>query len=68
MAITLVRNPKESGERFIARFNKKVQQSRIVTSLKSRRYRSKDPSKRHMRQAALMRDHYRSTRERAKFH
>jgi ribosomal protein S21 len=67
MAITVVKNPKESPERLIGRFNKKVQQSRMIVALKAKRYRSKDLSERKERSAALMRTKYRKMREKSKF-
>jgi len=68
MAVTLWKNPKESVDRLISRFNKKVQASRIILMNKERRYRRKKPSKRHERTAAMMRTHYRTQRERQKFY
>lgn len=67
MAITVVKNPKESPERLIGRFNKRVQQSRVIVTLKAKRYRSKKPSERKQRSAALMRVKYRKMKEKAKF-
>lgn len=68
MAITVRRNPKESADRLISRFNKKIQASRILLLVKERRYHQKDPSKRHQRKAAIMRDHYRKQREKMKYY
>lgn len=68
MAITIVRNPKESPERLIGRFNKKVQQSRVIVTLKSKRYRTKDLSDRKEKSAALMRVKYRKAKEKSKFY
>jgi len=68
MAITLWKNPKESVDRLISRFNKKVQSSRIILMNKARRYRKKKPSTRHQRTAAMMRTHYRQQREKQKFY
>ncbi|MBP7898337.1 MAG: hypothetical protein WC101_02055 [Candidatus Gracilibacteria bacterium] len=68
MAITIFRNTKESPERLIGRFNKKVQQSRVIVTLKSKRYRSKELSERKQRSAALMRTKYRKMREKSKFY
>ncbi len=68
MAITVLKNSKESPERLIGRFNKKVQQSRVIVTLKSKRYRSKKPSAQKMRSAALMRDKYRKLKEKSKFY
>jgi ribosomal protein S21 len=68
MAIKVLRNPKESVDRLIARFNKKVQSSRILLTLKARRYFKRDPRKRETRAAAIMRDHYRSQRDKMKFY
>lgn len=68
MAITVLKNPKESPERLIGRFNKKVQQSRVIVTLKAKRYRTKKPSDSKMRSAALMRDKYRKMKEKSKFY
>ncbi len=68
MAITLWKNQKESVDRLISRFNKKVQSSRIILLSKERRYRKKKPSLRHQPTAALMRTHYRQQREKQKFY
>ncbi len=68
MAISVKRNPKESVERLIARFNKKVQSSRILPELKGRRYFQKPLKKRQIRAAAIMRSHYRTLREKMKFY
>ena len=68
MSITLYKNPKESVDRLISRFNKKVQASRILLMVKERRYRRKKPSKRHERTAAMMRTHYRQQKEKMKFY
>lgn len=65
--ITVVRNPKESPERLIGRFNKKVQQSRIVLAVRATRYHTKKPTGRLIRNAALMREQYRATRAKSKF-
>lgn len=68
MSIKVFKNPKESVDRLISRFNKKVQSSRIILKSKERRYLKKKPSARHMRTAAIMRNHYRAAREKQKFY
>ncbi len=68
MAIKVLRNPKESVDRLIARFNKKVQSSRILVQLKARRYFKRDPRKREVRASAIMRQHYRSQRDKMKYY
>lgn len=68
MAIKVVRNPKESVERLVARFNKKVQSSRTLVELKARRYFKKPLRKRQIRAAAMMRQHYRTQREKMKYY
>ncbi|MCC7432353.1 30S ribosomal protein S21 [Candidatus Peregrinibacteria bacterium] len=68
MAIKVVRNPKESVDRLIARFNKKVQSSRVIVKLKARRYFKRPLRKREVRAAAIMRQHYRSVRDKMKFY
>jgi len=68
MAIKVLRNPKESVDRLISRFNKKVQGSRILLQVRANRYFKKAPSKRHSRMAAVMRDFHRTQREKLKFY
>ncbi len=68
MAIRVLRNPKESVDRLISRFHKKVQSSRVILLLKERRYLKKKPSSRHARMAAIMRDHYRSQKQKQKYY
>lgn len=52
----------------IGRFNKKVQQSRVIVKLKAKRYRTKELSERKARSAALMRTKYRKMKEKSKFY
>ncbi|MBD3270644.1 30S ribosomal protein S21 [Candidatus Peregrinibacteria bacterium] len=68
MPVSVVRNQKESVDRLIARFNKKVQSSRILLLVKSRRYFQRPVTKRHVRQAAIMRDHYRNKKDKLRFY
>lgn len=68
MGIYMKKSQKESVDRLISRFNKKVQTSRILLLAKEKRYLKKGPNKRHMRRAAIMRSHYRSQREKMKYY
>jgi len=68
MAITVRRNPKESSDRLIARFNKKVQASRTLLIAKAHRYFKRPLRKREIRARAIMREHFRSLREKMKFY
>lgn len=68
MAIRVIRNPKESVDRVISRFNKKVQSSRVLLMVKEKRYHKRKPTKRYMRMAAIMRDFHRSRREKMKYY
>lgn len=68
MAIRVIRNPKESPDRLVSRFNKKVQASRIILQVKGRRYFKRKPNKRYLRQAAVMRTHYRAQREKLQYY
>jgi len=61
-------NEKESVERLINRFNKRVQKSRMLPFLKENRYHKKDDTKRQVRKAAVMREYYRAERNRRKFY
>jgi ribosomal protein S21 len=68
MGIKVYRNSKESADRLISRFNKKMQASRILLQVKENRYYKKKPNKRYLRQAAIMRDFHRSQREKMKYY
>ncbi len=68
MKVTIWKNDKESNERAITRFNKKVQSSRKLLEVRAGRYYQKPPTKRYTREAAVMRDYYRSKRERNRFY
>lgn len=68
MKVTLWKNDKESNERAISRFNKKVQGSRKLLELREKRYHKRKPTKRHQRAAAMMRDFHRAQREKSKFY
>ncbi len=68
MPITVIRNPKESVDRLVARFNKKVQSSRILLQVKGRRYFKRAVPQRKIRDAAIMRDHYRSQKDKMRFY
>ncbi len=68
MSVRVYRNPKESLDRMLSRFNKKVQASRVILEVKSRRYWKRPPTKRHVRAAAIMRDHYRSLRSKMQYY
>ena len=68
MKVTVFKKEGESNERLISRFTKKVQGSRKLLKIRSERYLSKDPSKRHVRISAVMREKYRSAREKNRFY
>ena len=68
MKVTIWKSDKESNERAITRFNKKNQSSRKPLEVRERRYHKKSPTKRHTRAAAVMREHYRSKKEKNKFY
>lgn len=67
MPIKVVKNDKESVDRVIARFNKKVQSSRILLLKRNRRYHAKPPTKNKMRKRAVKREEYRAIREKKRF-
>lgn len=66
--IIIVKNPKESFDRLLARFNKKMQGSRLINEVKNRRYFKKPPTKRKIRQAAIMRESYRNQRTKMQYY
>jgi hypothetical protein len=68
MKVVVVRKEKESNERLISRFNKKVQGSRKILKVKSARYNKKSDTKRQQRAAAIMREKYRTIREKNRFY
>ena len=65
--IYLKKNVKESNEKLIGRFQKKVQGSRVIPLSKERMYYKKPLKKRHIRMRAIMREHYRAVREKQKY-
>ena len=65
--IYLKKNQKESNEKLISRFQKKVQGSRVIVMAKERMHFKKPIKKRHIRTRAIMREHYRSLREKQKY-
>lgn len=65
--IYLKKLPKESNEKLMHRFQKKVQGSRIVLLAKAKMYFKKPVKKSAIRKKAIMREHYRALREKQKF-
>ena len=68
MKVTIWKNEKESNERAITRFNKRVQGSRKILKVRTGRYYSKAKTKTQIRSAAIMREHYRTQSEKHKFY
>ncbi len=68
MAIRVYRNSKESVDRLISRFNKKVQASRTLLEARNRRYFKRKPNKRYLRKAAVMRTHYRNLKDKMQYY
>lgn len=66
--IKVYKNPKESLDRLISRFNKKVQASRVILQVKANRYHKKPLTKRLQRQAAIMREYHRSKNEKMQYY
>ena len=67
MPVKVDRNPKESTDRMISRFNKAVQKSRKLLYWKEHRYFKKPKTKRQLRQAAVVRERYRREKEKQKY-
>lgn len=67
MVIRVRKNDKESVDRVISRFNKKVQSSRILLNKRRNRYYQKPLTKRKERQKAIKREEYRKLRDKTKF-
>ena len=57
--IFAVKNPGESNEKFILRYKKMFFQTRMANKIKTERYAVKSPSKRKVREQAIIRDAYR---------
>ena len=68
MKVHVIKNEKESNERCISRFNKKVQASRKIFEIKKKRYHKKSATKTQTRASAVMRDKYRAAKEKNKFY
>lgn len=67
MSIRVRKNDKESVDRVISRFNKKVQGSRILLGKRRSRYFTKALTRRLQRQKAVKREEYRALKEKNKF-
>ncbi|MFA7686062.1 MAG: hypothetical protein WCX95_04660 [Candidatus Gracilibacteria bacterium] len=68
MRVTIWKNDKESTERSITRFNKKVQASRKLLEVRAKKRHVKPKTKRLQRKVAIMREFYRSERDKNKFY
>ena len=66
--ITVTRKEKESSDRLILRFNKKVQQSRILLKVRKGKFFQKDKTRRQVREGALVREMYRAKLEKMKYY
>ncbi|MBU2523874.1 hypothetical protein KKG71_01645 [Patescibacteria group bacterium] len=64
----VVKNPKESLERLVNRFQKKVTQSRKLLQIKQNKFHHKKDTKRQVRGAAVMREYYRAKREKMQYY
>ncbi len=65
--IKLTKQPKESNEKLMSRFQKKLSGSRIVTLKKERTYFRKSKKIREIRARAMKREMYRGLREKKKY-
>ena len=65
--IRLKKSPKESNEKLIGRFQKKVQGSRIIPMVKERMHYKKPLKKRQIRARAIKREFYRTEKEKQKY-
>jgi hypothetical protein len=68
MKVTIWKNDKESNERAITRFNKRVQASRKLLLIRKKRYHASDPTRRFERCSAIIRSRYRAVREKTRFY
>ena len=67
MSFYAVKQSGESNERLLNRFKKQVQRSRILIEAKEKMFHQRQPKKRHVRNAAIMREHYRKKRSKEQF-
>lgn len=65
--IKLTKQPKESNEKLMSRFQKKLSGSRIITMKKERTYFKKPLKKRLIRARAIVREGFRLAREKKKY-
>lgn len=65
--IYLKKQPQESNEKLISRFQKKVQGSRIILKAKEKMYFKKPVKKGKIRMRAIMREYHRAQREKQKY-
>ncbi len=68
MTVVVYKNQKESLDRLISRFNKRVQGSRIILEVKNRRYYKKAKTRRLVRASAIKREFYRAKREKMQYY
>ncbi|MBL4693875.1 hypothetical protein JKY72_00705 [Candidatus Gracilibacteria bacterium] len=68
MIVKIWKGEKDSNERCITKFNKRVQASRKIPKVRSGRYHKKSLTRRQIRAAAIMREHYRAIRDKNKFY
>lgn len=57
--IYAIRNEWETNEKLVLRYKKMFFQSRVASKLKSERYAVKKPTKKKLREQAIVRSHYR---------
>lgn len=62
-----IRKEGETNEKLILKYKKLFFQSRISNKLKAERYAVKQPSKRKIRELAMVRSHYRSLNNKVYF-
>jgi ribosomal protein S21 len=62
------RDPKESFERMLSRFKKLLQRSHKLNTAKDQTKFTKKPTKRYIRQAAIMREYYRAEKAKRMFY
>jgi ribosomal protein S21 len=68
MAVAVVKKENESNEKLVSRFEKKVQQARLVQWLKRNRFFKRNTSKTKTKDAGLSASRYRAERERLKYY
>jgi ribosomal protein S21 len=68
MAVAVVKKENESNEKLVSRFEKKVQQARLLQWLRKNRFHKDRENKKRVKEAGIAASRYRAERERLKYY